>query len=766
MNLIIPTSNTFSMPPLVTEVWIAGARRPDAICTEFNMSTGVDNGSATIEFPGMAGNPPYALYDAQLTNENDLVEIIVQPYGVLFRGYITARQSDVEKLKYTALDYGTKFNDVFFFAHEYNFKDDVTGEYKYKYTIRQIANEAYQIYYAWKTGTCDDDFLLSIDLDSFPDVVPNETHVIGQPLLQGLQSILENYDYRYRIKVEHAQDESTIKAFVLGTGAPKSITRGTNPQASYVNQNEGIALVTNIEKTVNATNTLTHVYAEGDNRIIESAFVLTPAWSLVADNFTPPSGHTIKEYVTQSEQTAVINNWARYTTEKIDLKAADKFSQKVINPNYRKKYESVCARFAIPLINNTWYYNDDANTKTLYGESSRQVKIETDLVQDAAAPSGGGLNPFLVYKRLGDNTLYVKPDGFSIKDSKNVVFEKPFVDTVSNVIAKGLNGTCSGCTNNVSTYQVSDAGMNFTSLFSPSGLSPSGSYWMIAAEFNTAYKIQSFAANSLTVTGNLTDAGTDNNKGKHWWITDHDPFVTAGTSGAGMADGQYMIAPSGATTITNQYAGMYLAIGDVATASGVYSINTKPADLKIYRIAYNSDKFVWVDSPGTNLTGTNSKWVILNPQRETKRPFEIIALNAAWKSLQKLAWNSGDLSSMNNKRIVYKNNNEYQWTTEYQNYRLAKKTDTGLEDQYTVTYNPAVLDKKKQFTELAAWAANQIQGAAAYEVEYQVTLRPPDFNVHIGDRLADNQVDTGATITGIKYDFGNYQVQISASSGG
>lgn len=765
--LTIPNKSTsiFQLEPLKVDVWIAGTRRTDAYCTEFTTSDNKSFGSASIWFPK-------AQYDSEMCLENDLVEVKIAPYGTVWRGYIVGRDSNIsDTLVYTACDLLAKLDDTFFWQHEYNYTDEVSKEKKYPYTCRQIANDAYGLYLAWKTGTCDDDFLLSIDLESFPETVPNETKIIGQPLLQGLQSILETLDYRYRIKVEHSDYGSTIKAYILGAGTQKNVNRGSDPDSSYMYQESGPAIVFDINKTVSANNALTHVEAFGENRIIETALTLTQSWNLVPDNFSPPTGKSIKDYVTFSEQNQVINAWEKYTKEQIDIKAADKFNTKATNPNYRKKFERVCTHYSIPLVNDVWTYNDTANT-TSFGEASKRVKIESELVQTFGDES---IDHFLVYKRLNDPKLYVKLDGFSVKDNREVVFSQPFVDSYSTVLCKGSKGqykegswSASNCT---STYTIAD-NANLMSSITETNLHSNSSSWLVLGETQSVYEIKARTSNTFSVIGNTEGAGVKNDKGEvqkgnYWYVLNQPVIYASGQAGVGKKEGKYQITSNSSEELNNKYSGMWLILGDYDFEK--LGFKTAPKDLKTFRIASSSDKYLTIDNPSTDLTGAPSKWVIVYPQVEKKRPFEWIALNTSYKSGQRLCWFSGDgsiqpISPLRTQRVVYKENNDFKWTTEKNNYRLVKSSTDGEEDKYSVIYNPSKIDKKKDFSNLAAWAINQINGANAYEINYSITLRPMDFNIQVGDRILDNQIDSGATVTSIKYDLDNYSQNITASS--
>lgn len=762
-DIVIPNlgQNKFLFNPLDQQIYINGERRTDIVCTDCTLQSGTESSNASLWFP-------HGKYDSQLVNENDIVEVVMKNFGVIFRGYITSRKSSItDRIVYTALCYGEKFNDIHFY-HEYNYLDEITGELQYPYTIKQIAMEAYQLYATWQSINCPDDFALDIDLESFPDISPKETNITSQPLIQGLQQLLDDIDYRYRIRIYHDDNASTIQAYLLGEGYIKQINRGTDVSVSYYDQPDGIATVSNIDKSVNASNVLNYVYAVGDKRVVETAFTLGSWWNEVPNDFTPPEGYTLQDFVTVAERDKVINNWEKYTTPLLDIKAADKFNYKLNNSNYRKKYEYVCTHWYLPRWDESYYFEDDPlNYPNLITSPDIQPKIETDLVQQFT--DNDPLKHFIVFKRFNDDTIRVKFDGFDVKDSKLVVFEHPFVDKVSNVVIKGNYGSYVDGSYNNTTSQYSVANDNipdFVTYITVQNITDG--LWLVLGEYPSYYKIKEVDQQIITVYGNLTDCGVDDGngnktKGNDWFIVNKDPFYAYGQSGTGGQNGTYEIDTGQDETLTNQYTGMYLVLGNYnANTDGFMDL---ASDLKIFRIAYSSSKYLFVDQKTKDLTGYPQTWTIVNIQKETKRPFEWVALNTAYDSTQKLAWLSDDLApEIANKRQVNKVNTQFKWTTESNNYQLIKYTQEGMEDQFSVVFNPTVIDHLNQKAELISWATNQVKGSNDLEIQYSISIRPFDFNIQVSDRLYDNRIDSGATVTGIKFDFTNYQMDGTAAS--
>lgn len=771
MDIVIPnpSGNPHCLEVIEQEVTINGLRRTDAYCDELTLQAGAGFGYAVIGFR-RAG------YDALLCRENDLVTVAARPWGTLFRGYITGRTSTLEdRLQYQALDVLSKFNDTYF-THEYNYRDEVTREWQYVYSARAIAWDAWLLYRAWKTEYSGDTFLLGIDLDSFPDVIPGseirhqnigETHIKGMPLLQGLQTVLAAVDYRYRIKVAHTGRASIIRACLLGTGYRKRLVRGTRPDLPYYSQPAGTAQATAVAREVSSANTITHCWAEGSERVIETALPLAGAWNAVPNDFTPAEGHVIEEYVTAAEQEEVINNWERYTLREFDLKGSDgfKFGERALNPNYRMKYEAVCRRFSIPALDDTYYEDDDAQAwPALRGALARQVKIEGSLVQELG---GEAIAPYIVYKRVDDERVWVKKDGFTIENDLVVEFAKPFVDKVSTVRAKGSKGAYVAASwsagSQTSHYAVTDTGVDFTTLVT-SELIAAG-VWLILGEYRLAYNVISVeSAGELVVFGNLSGAGVGDAEGKHWLLTDKDPFKVYDNSvtdhGAGSPEGVYL-GGTGDEDITNEYSGMLLALGNKDGSKFL----DPPSAMQVLRIAYNKGEEFYTQG-ATDLTNASAEWCILDIRTERARAYEWVKLNAAYRSLQRLIWWSGDLGTALNKRLVYKNNEQYLWKTMRNNYRLAASFDPGHETDYQVVFNDQTLDVEKQDDELEAWARNQIAGAGDYETNYRITLGIMDLNWAVGDCVVDNRVAQNAAVTGIRFDFNAYTQEITAATWG
>lgn len=785
MDLIIPTLSRSSSlyASINAEIWIAGQRRLDARVRELSISAGTDIGTCKIEFRPAQDEPAYARFDASLCFENDPVEIRVNPVGTIWRGTITGRESDSTSVSYMATDLIGKMNNTCW-PHEYNYRDDVTQERKYAYTARQIAADAYAFYAAWKALYLDGDAALTIDLESFPLTVPNETAIEGQGLLDGLRQMMESIDYRWRVGVEHTSAGSIVRAFAIGvTTRRRVIRRGLDPSRAIHQQPGGQANVASISKSVSSAGVVSHIYADGAPRLIESALPLTQNWNFMEDNDPVPEGHVLAEYVTASEQALVINEWEKYTAETLDEKVADDISKaaKVRNPNYRKKYEKVCREFALPTINDWYYFNDDQeHYPTLLGETARHPRIDSELIQtnpsgDLEVENDSAMNglehgPFIVYKRTGDDNLYYTFDGFSIRKNKLVEFSRPFVDSVTTILASGSKGT-GGAYNEgakTSVYDIADAGIDLTELVSEAQVT--AGCWLVLGDYSLCLQIQSRTASAMTVLGNTSGAGGTSEAGAWqpgagWAVVGYDPRVAKSASGGtGAADGKYALTLDTAVA-ENELAGYYLVLAGW-DASGVPTL--APASTFMYRITSHgtgTEITITTDRTNETLVGKPAEWAIVKLVSQTYRPYEWVKLNCAWESRQRLGFFSGDLASgIKNKRRVTRRNDDYKWLSEVGNYRLVRSTTDGQEDKFTLTLNEVATDRRKDLAALTAWTIQQLAGTNAVQTRITATLCPIDWTARVGDRLVDTTADSGATITGLQYDLERNTLTIGAAN--
>lgn len=761
-QLAMPTSTRYPLMPTVRqEVYINGARRTDLYCLSCSLQSGGQPGTAEIGYSPTSSSP-YApnLYDAALLLENDAFELRVAGYGTIFRGFIASRESNVAgNLIYRALDITQKLNDCFF-KEDYGQQDAVVQDaIIYPWTAAQIAARAWQLYVSWRMIAGLADYPLTFDLATFPAIYAGPQALRGQPLLIGLGTMLNSIDFRLRVGVRHANDASTVFAYYLGYGPVRRFVRGVNREAAPENQPTGPANVGNSEKSVSAENTISHVQAEGDGRIIESSFALVSDWGEVPDVESIPEGANPLDYLTTAQVNEVINNWEKYTTEKLDLRAYTGEVLTVGNPYYRKKYELACTRFMIPLVNDLFYPDDD-DEQPLDERSmlNRRLPLATNIVQSW---QGRELDPFIVYKRVGDANYYARFDGFTIKDHTYVEFQKPFVDTVSRVLAKGGAGAFvpDSWASGESKYTINDATIDLTEILTAEVLA-AGTY-LYLGEIGTAYLIKSAdTAQTMTVYGNVTGAGGES-AGGDWAVLDLMPFMAYGTAEVGGLDGgRYQILSGGDTTLTNEVAGMYLVLGNFSHALGGFQ--DAPGDCKIYRISYNSDSVLYLDNGTEDLTGASTTFCIMNPRQESFRQFEAVYLNAAYQSAQKLVYQSADLSALRGKRIVHKQNNEYQWRTLRNYWQLLAQS--GDEDQFVVTYSATAVDAVKQQAALGAWALQSVGGAAAHETQYSLSLPFMELAAQVGDRVTDNNVDTLTSIVNVEHDFERFQTIVRSSS--
>jgi hypothetical protein len=790
-DIFIPqrSTNQHAVTEPVTEIWIGGRRRPDAVVETFDLSAGAEAGTAEIEIRSSRRvQLPYDLYDAALCYENDLVEIRVQPSGVLWRGTITGRKSGVGKLSYLATCLLEKLNTTYW-PHEYNFKNelenrsnDLIGVREYAYTARQIAADASLIYATWRGLTMPDDPLIEFALDTFPAVYTRETNIEGQGLLEGLKQVLEDLDQRWRIGIVHEPERSIVHAFLLGqTARTRTFRRGQDPDEPFYRQPGGQANAAEVSRKVDVSQTVSHVYAEGARRIVESAILLSPNWDEVADDFTPPEGRTLTEYVTVSERNLVINDWEKYTRETLDGKLDDNehTAAKVKNPNYRRKYERVGTDWSIPKTLDYFYYNDDPESYAYVLGEERQAKIEGECVQ--LHPDGKPLDPFIVYKRVDSETLYATFDGFTVRDSKTVEFSKPFVDRVNAMLGKGKCGT--GGTYNAeskqSTYTIADAGVDLTDLISDADITAGA--WLVLGQYVTCYKLVSRTSTIMTVKGNTSGAGgteTDGSykTGAQWLVTTVDPVVAHGTSGTGAAQGVYRFTPSAATP-DNEYADDVLVLGAHEDADQIWT--AEPSVIEHFSIVQSlTDSGTGLIALSTDanksLAASGANWMILRVKTETCRPYERVWLNTAWESIQRLAWASGDIAPLlKNKRRVTRREEDYQWRTQYYNFQLVKRETEGEEDIHDIVFNPGTIEydpeappngTRKDLAALQLWAEQQLAGANQANAEYDVTIVPIDWGMKIGDMLTDTNLPSGTTVTGISYDLPNNAMTITAAS--
>jgi hypothetical protein len=775
MQLVIPSASrsAFSLAPIDQAVWIAGIRRPDAYCQVISLGTAGQPGHAEIFFER-------GQYDSALCVEGDLVEVKVNRIGTVHRGTISGRRTDLtDLLVYQSTDLLDRF-DATHFEQEFNFVDDVDQEEeedllggttavkarKNVATVRQMAWWAYATYLTWLSYAAPDEYALSIDLESFPATVPGVTHILGQPLLQGLQQALEAVDYRYRITVDHTDGASTIRAFLLGSGRARGILRCSDPTAAYTAQPGGQGNAESLSKSVDVRSTISHVWAEGDNRIFESAFALAQGWNEVADDYEPPAGKTLLDYVTESERDAVINNPDRYTKHKLDVKSADKTTNKVENPNYRPKFERVARVWTIPRQNDMFYIDDDDETyPDLMGETNRQLKIESGLVQDL---NGKELSHFLVCKRTGKDELFIKFDGFTVRQSREVHLMQPLVDSVSNVLGKGIRGVYVADSwdseSKTSQYQIDELSLN--SILTTADVT--AGCWLVLGEIGTFYKVDAFTMNTLTVWGNLTNAGSNKDDGTkyaggQWFIIKADPVKKSGTDGAGAEYGQYLIATGESDELTNEYLGAYLICGEFDETKICFT--GAPADYAahVWKIARSSANDLWVNNTEKDMITEGANYIIARYQLETKRLFEWVKLNCCWSSRQKLVWDSGALNALRGARQVMKTNTEFKWRTMYGNYLLVKSSEEGEEDKYTPVYNAAMIDRIKHQAELGAWAANQVNGADLAQKQITASILPVDWTLKVGDVATENNGEQEVSVTGITIDLGK-QVQTVTGS--
>lgn len=690
------TTPTYSnvLPKIDAQVFLGGVRRTDCYALTS------DTSGATIIFPA-------ANYDSNMTLENTLVEIKVPPYGLIFRGYITRRGvAATGGVAYFAMDYLTKFQDQHF-VDNYRFLDSVDGTtIKNNLTIREIANVGYSLYLEWQSDTTPNDFLLSIDLQSFPLIFPDlgTATLRGSNLLEGLDSLLKQIDFRYAIKVTHYETRSVVSAYILGSGNKRKIVRGTDPSLPAGSQPHGPANVLSVNRNVNSANTISHIYAEGDNRKVEKSFDLT-------ENY--PTGN----------QSEILNNYDKYTNEE--------------SPSYLQINERVARYYSLPTIVD-------------HNDTSARVLLESTLVQTW---QGFEEKPFIVYQKVGDATYYVQRDGFSISNNQEVIFDEPFCDSLNHVMFEGnqIDSYDYNSGDNTTDVEISDS--DLPAVEDINAAISADSLWMFFGEKMAYYQVTGYSEDSeFTIQGRI-DSGYEVTS--YMLVT--EKFVPLDADeGEGAINGRYAIDPGDDDTIfTDEYAGFYLVLGS-KDGSGNYEVNIE--DIEYYRIRANTAAYLYLDTTET-VVGASSEYSIVNPRFDTKQPFTFIALNAAYRSSEKLQSTVVAPTVLANKRIVYKSNTNFIWTSQVNNFQIDPAGNGN-----TATAHVGSSDTINNTAALEVWAAYLLAGINNYEISYDVALPTFQVDINVGDQLVDNEFDAGVTVTSRSIDYKTGVISISARS--
>lgn len=632
MYITFPSTSSRSgvFPSTVARVYINNRLRRDAFCLSVELSAGINISECKLKLTQEG-------YDSKIFEFGDDVEIKVNPYGVIWRGFITGRDTtEFNETIYTAQDLLAHLQDDYFYQ-DYNYNDRITGEIINTKNMREIALIAFDIYTEWRTESGNDNYELTIDHESFPETNPGTVSVEGMNLLSGLNQALEQLDYRYRIVVEHSNSKSQIKVIKLGTGKDKHFLRGTDINAYPRAQRYGKTNVKSVSKTNDASEVISHVFSVGDNRKIETSVELEPSWDETG--------------LTDAELVDILQNNDTYTKKTLDGTEE--------NPNYKEKYERFWRNYTIPKTNDVV---QGKRTETVAGTLSteeRQVPIVNNLVQKDPSTSED-IKSFIVYRRATDAgdlikgsddktyecilsidnadalvhkpttgsdfgtyfqefttidsplqyTLYTDPpefedgsiylkkndkyylqkDGFRINDNKEVEFNDVFSDASGNVLLKGSDGEFVSYDSNtkISTYQSSDIDFgNLTKSLLDRGL------FLVLPEYKLMYLVTSFSTggspNFISVAGNLTDAGENGGIGSDFALVlirgvtpegssfaySTNPIPVYGQSGQGTIQGEYIYNPAGSEEITNDYAGYSLTLGTIGALASSPTLPNK-----------------------------------------------------------------------------------------------------------------------------------------------------------------------------------------------
>lgn len=800
-SISYPAASTL-LPRYTTEVWIAGARRSDAFVHAFSQAAG-EISDISIEFPT-------ASYDAAVAMENNLVEIIVRPMGVIWRGFVTSRNAQATgELSYTAMGYESKLQDVFFWrAMNYRQGDETRN----LTTVRQLAMEAQALLASWQAGWAPDDYEIGWDIESFPEVYFGELDLTGTSLWEGLNQALAAVSKNYYLSVASTSAYSVVRAGYLGTGNIKRLVRGTDATRAFFNQRFGSVNVESLVKNYSVSNAYSHVYATGAQRVIESSLAISNNWLGCADDAIPAGADALGMdadgvvCIPDSLALTIADSWDAYTTEFFDLPSGEK----VRNPNYRPEYAKVFCQWKIDRRDDLWNFFDDI-AQPAGGEAGRKLSL-VDMVRPE--PSG----PFIVFRREGATDYEAKLDGFTIteKDGENILeFSEPFVDRVPAVLWKdnatiAVNATTGATTltsrtaksaaDNAAAITANPALAEWLNLPNECDLTAivTSPCYLVVGTWPMPFTVTGSTATTVTVAEDLSGLLDEGETELGFFLMSSSPIIASGTGGSGMTLGRYSCL--GGTGVPGAYVGRYLVLlvetgGDVDTAASktfVYEIQRNDA----------TNAFVGADK---DLTGAVAKWYIVDMAPFTVRAFAEIFLNAAYSSTQALLYASGDSGATENKRALYKANTAMLWKSQANNWILKPTGNTAADGSpaYTVEFNVGYPEHLELGTgeeykaygnlyELAhayrdaagnpltptqvavmavgsyydlgglqTWGLQQLAGATQPRITYQARLLL-DLSLRVGDVITDNDMATGSTITRIEHDLDNGLTGIDA----
>jgi len=802
VSLSYPSASTL-LPRITPEIWIAGRRRTDAFVHGFSQAAG-EVSDITIEFPT-------ASYDALVALENDLVEIVVAPFGVLWRGFITSRNAqNTGELSYTALGYESKLQDVSFWK-AYNYKSG--ADTRNMMTVQALAIQAQALLASWQAGTTPTDYVITWDVESFPAAYFGELDLEGTSLWEGLSQALAAVDGNYFLTVEHTTTASTVRACYMGLGNIKRLVRGTDATRAFFEQRHGSANVESLVKNYSVSNTYSHIYAHGAQRVVETSLALSNNWLGCADEDIPTGADNVGMdedgvvCVPDSLALTIVGAWDSYTKEYLDLGS----DQKIRNPNYRPEYEKVFRQWKIDRRDDTWNFFDDSEQPS-GGETSRKLPL-VDMVRPE--PNG----PFVVFRREGSASYEAKLDGFTITEvgGENVIeFAEPFVERTSAVLWKdnatiAVNETTGATTlTSLTAKQASDNAAaiaanptlaDWLNLPDECDLTEivTDPCYLVCGAWPLPFTVTGSTATTITVAEDLSGLLGDGETELGFFLMSASPVVASGTGGSGTTLGRYSCL--GGTGLANEHVGRYLVLL-VETGGEVDAGASKDF---VYEIQRNDDTYVFVGDETGDLTGKSARWYIVDMNPFTVRAFAEIFLNAAYTSTQALLYASGDTGATENKRALYRANTGLLWRTQANNWILKPTGNTAADGSpaYTVEFNTGypehvTLDPGDEYkaygnlyelthayrdTEgnpltpdqvallspgqfydtggLQAWGLQQLAGASTPRITYQARLLM-DLSLRVGDVITDNDVQTGSTITRIDHDLDNGLTGIDA----
>lgn len=746
MSLIVPDTYNKILDPIIVKTYINGVRYPNCNINRLCSSIGIRPSE-------LEGELPYSDFNFTL-EDNDLVEVEIEPYGFLFRGYIVDHScTQTKNLRFYAIDYREKLNDANAEIN-YNYTDKVTKKIENIATVKEAIEDLYIQYLNTQNYLYGDSaFILTLDNTTLPDDYAKEQIIEGQPMGGAISSILGDYDKKWTFRVIHDESDSILQIFPLDVGYNViNLVYATDPNLHISQQPNGFANLKKVLWDVSTQDTISHIHGVGSNLLLETKFTLSKGW----DNT-----------LTSEEEADIINNWHLYTKQNL--------IDGSVNQYYNDTYKQVFTRWIIPIINDTWINPlSDPENQTYLGLANRQVPIEHKCIQ--TKDDGSEVKPFLVYKKLDDTNIYFQDHGFTITDNQYIEMTTPFVEDVKCEVVHGDDGKfiSYNSTDHTSIYHsdLSDftAKGNLIDTTNPS--------YIKFGDWQQEYKILGIPnSHELRIQGDLSGYGIVDGQGKtaagnHFQvILKRSPIIDCGTQGSGGSIGKYT---TGRTTYReNEFVGKYLVLGEFNVNTDSWEpkynlLGSHKDEYKYHRIIGNTSTGIISISDKTNLTGVSAFWKIVAPKTEFKRPYEWVVLNTAFESLRKLEYFSDDLNELNVKKMVTVKNTDYKWNAQYNNYVFY--VDEQDNNKLKVKLNldgqsqPVWVDTLNQSEELELWADNEKSGELDAKNIIEGELPFFDLNIRVGDKLFLNGNDTGCSFVRLDYDFHKKSIRFRASN--